>query len=145
MFIQTNIICLLKFVLTYKVPLLLNSIAKIMTKDVITLPANKTVADAAQVMLQYDISSVVIVNPEKDVPFGLISPYDILELVMKKKSLDLSLKDYYKPLISIRENESIAEAGKRFYENQVHHLVVVNDSFQMIGILSTLDLAKYFN
>ena len=47
------------------------------------------------------------------------------------------------PLVMVEPDESLARAAALMRENQVSHLVVVDrDSALLVGVLSTLDIAK---
>ncbi len=47
-----------------------------------------------------------------------------------------------RPVISVQEEDTIAQVLKIFNENMIHHLPVLNHSDQVIGIISKHDLAK---
>lgn len=123
-------------------------VTQFMTKDVIALPANKTVKDAIELMRKYDISSVVIVDPEDHhKPIGLKTSYDLLELFLSQSNgsaLDIPLKKYIKDLLSLNEEATMGDAAKMFLDYQIHHIVILSHEGELAGILSTLDLAKAF-
>ena len=46
------------------------------------------------------------------------------------------------PAICISPDESVKKASEIMQENKFHHLVVENEKKEIIGILSTMDIAR---
>ncbi|MHA2364010.1 MAG: CBS domain-containing protein [Candidatus Hodarchaeales archaeon] len=116
-----------------------------MTKDVISLPVTKSIKDAVSEMIKFSVSSIVIIDADNR-PVGLITAYDILELENNESdSREESLEKFKKSLISVTEEEKMEDAAKKFLDNNIHHLVVVDENFELTGVLSTFDLSKIFS
>lgn len=115
----------------------------LMTKDVITIDVKYNAMDAAKLMKEKKIASLVVTKG--NTPFGIVTERDFVRLVCAEnlpvkqtKLIDIVSS----PLITVEPNASVEEAAKVMAKNKIRRIVVVeNDA--VVGILTATDLAAY--
>ncbi|MHA2365815.1 MAG: CBS domain-containing protein [Candidatus Hodarchaeales archaeon] len=114
-----------------------------MKKEVKTVTKDLTIQEAAKIMVENKIGSCVVVD-EKNFPIGVITRTDVLNyFVMSGDKIDpkIPLVNFLKDnLITIKPSDQISSAKKLMSESQIHHLVVVDNTGKVSGILSTMDI-----
>ena len=117
-------------------------VSDIMSRNVVTVGADETFADAAKVLHEHKISSV-IVQGERG-PGGIVTERDFVNLVSegqdpyRVKVSDRMTKD----LATVESKSDIAEAAKVMAERRIRHLPVV-DKGDLVGIISIRDLTSW--
>ena len=116
----------------------------IMSKDVIALSEDDTVADAVKAMSERGVGSVVITDAEGR-PVGIFTERDLMKKVCAK-GLDPSrvpLGDVMTrhPLVA-RENWTAAKALEVMAYYGFRHLPVVDEHGKLVGIVSIKDVVK---
>lgn len=119
-----------------------------MTKNVFKISLPASLAEVSSIMLKKRISSLPIV--ENDKPVGIITTTDILKLfsdLNKTKFLnpEVDIKEIMSsPVTTVSQNDQLREAIDLMGDKGFHHLLVVDDSGELIGILSSLDIARAY-
>jgi CBS domain-containing protein len=117
-------------------------IKDVMTKDVISLPGDKSLRDAADEMVKHSISSIVILDSETK-PIGVITPFDVIENLLAGKDIqEITLDSFEKPIIVVDKDDKVSVAAVKFLKYNIHHLAVTNGDGTLAGVVSTYDLAK---
>jgi len=115
----------------------------IMTKKVITIEPSNTVLEAARIMGEKKIGSLVVKRNDKAV--GIITERGIIRRVVAK-NLDpakITVEDVMsKPLITANPDISVREAVRLMVKNKIRRLPIVKDT-DLVGIVTSTDLAKY--
>jgi CBS domain-containing protein len=117
------------------------SVKDIMTKDVVTIGADKTVFEAAALMSEKSLGCLpIIIN---GYPVGIITERDIVRrIVAKRASLDTKLVEVMtKSLITVDPDTSIKEAARLMSKNKIHRLPVLKKS-QLVGIVVASDFVR---
>jgi len=114
-----------------------------MTKDVIAVDENMTALDAARLMTEKGISSLII---EKDhAPVGIISERDFVKKIclkdMKPSTINVGsimskIQTYASP------DTPVDVAIQRMVNHKIRRLPVISDG-KVIGIITVTDLAKH--
>ena len=119
------------------------TIASVMTWNVITLDHTKTAYDAACIMKEKRIGSIIVTAYGK--PFGIVTEKDLARisafLNVPPKSLILSYLAS-RPLICVRPNQTIQEASDIMGQYNIDHLPVMEKD-RIIGMITTQDIAMY--
>lgn len=117
-------------------------VGDIMQRDVVTVGAEDTFAQAAKVLREHGISSVVVRG--KGVPSGIVTERDFVSLVAE--GLDpatTSVGDRMSTdLATVQSRDDIADAARIMAERGVRHLPVV-DRRKLVGIISIRDLTTW--
>jgi len=117
-------------------------ISEVMTRDVATVQANQTAQEAANFMLTGDAGSIPVTDGDKLI--GMITDRDIaVRGVAKGHGPDTPVRDLMTSgLICAREDDDIDEVAAKMSEAQVRRLPVIDDSENLVGIVSLGDLAR---
>ena len=116
-----------------------------MTRDPISVPQDASVDVAIDLMLENNISGVPIVD-EDNLPVGLITEFDVLELYGQYHgdcpTRFLTCRDTMTTEIrTIREDASLGVAAKIFRAASLRRLLVVRGN-HLVGILARRDVVR---
>ncbi|MDK2870457.1 MAG: hypothetical protein PWP39_1692 [Pyrococcus sp.] len=129
-------------------------VEEFMTKDVITLTPEDTVAKALATMRDHGISRIPVVNEEGKLE-GLVTLHDLIirfikprfraqagELVGEKiPPFSMKLREaMIRGVITILPDATIREAVATMKDNNIDGLVVVDENNKVVGILTVKDL-----
>lgn len=116
-------------------------VSDIMHRDVVTVGAQDTFSQAAKVLREHGISSVVV---GEGIPSGIVTERDFVSLVAE--GLDPATTKVGQrmstDLATVPPKADIAEAAKIMAERGVRHLPVV-DRRKLVGIISIRDLTTW--
>jgi CBS domain-containing protein len=115
-----------------------------MTKGVLTIDAEKTVFEAAELMSQKEVGDVVVL--EGEMPRGIVTERDFVRrVVAKKRPLDTKISDVMsKPLITISPDASLKEAARKMVNEGIRRLPVVKQH-RLVGIIVVSDFARHLS
>jgi CBS domain-containing protein len=115
----------------------------IMTKEVITIDINQGAAEAARLMADKHISSVVVL--EEEIPIGIITERDFVKKICAKE-LEISKIKAGEIMSRIRTfadpETSIDVAIQRMLNHNIRRLPIMSEG-KTVGIITVTDLAKY--
>lgn len=114
-----------------------------MTSQVSVARPSDTVRQVAETMAKVDSGVVPVVDDGKVV--GLVTDRDIvLRVVAEGRSFDSAVSEVMSDgeVLSVKEDDVLADATAKMANNQVRRLVVLNDAGNLTGILSLGDVAK---
>jgi len=118
------------------------AVRHIMTKNIISVKNNVSVAEAASVMVKNDIGSVVVTKDGK--PVGIITERDILKrcCVGKVYSEEVKAEEIMSaPLITIEADASLGEAAMLMSDNKIRRLLVTEKG-KIAGIITEKDVLR---
>jgi CBS domain-containing protein len=115
----------------------------IMTKEVITIDIDQGAAEAARLMADKHISSVVVL--EKEIPIGIITERDFVKKICAKE-LEISRIKAGEIMSRIRTfadpETSIDVAIQRMLNHNIRRLPIMSEG-KTVGIITVTDLARY--
>ncbi|MDG2013256.1 MAG: CBS domain-containing protein [Pirellulaceae bacterium] len=141
------------------------TVAEIMTPRVETLSPGDTVKEAASMMIDSHVSTIPVVDGHQQC-VGMLSRTDLTEMFLKEddvlaqaldtdrlsiewlnRSLDTSDSRTVRELmndqvVTICGEQSLHVACQKMVASQIHHLPVVDNENQLVGIVSTFDVVK---
>ncbi len=119
-----------------------DTLAFIMTKKVITVPAKEKVSKALDIMSKNDIGSLVVVD--QDQPVGIVTERDIVRrLVKNRKTTDASVEDLMShPLITAEPQTPSWEAFRIMLKKRIRRLPLVEKG-KLVGIVTERDLFRW--
>ncbi len=120
-------------------------VSELMTSPPITARPSMTVKEAAKIMVENNIGSLVVVD-EKGSLIGIITVRDIIREVVAKglspdkiKIGDIMTRNIY----YIMSDDTIRRAVEIMSERGIGHLPVVDpDTYKLVGIISKTDILK---
>lgn len=114
----------------------------VMVTEVVTINENASVKEAAGIMNQFEIGSIIALRKGKAV--GIITERDLLKRVIAE-SMDAEktrVKDIMSsPLVVIAPGTEMEEAMRLMFEKKIKKLVVV-DQKRLVGLVSLTDIAR---
>ena len=113
-------------------------------KSVYSVSSNDSLLEAAQMMAQYKVGSLLVLDDGKY--NGIITERDFLFKVnaLNKSPKVLLVKDIMSTnIISINHNKTAQDALKLMTEKRIRHLPVYDDEVHFLGLLSIGDLTKW--
>jgi len=121
-------------------------VAQLMTSDLMTVTPDTLVEEAADIMLDQTIGSVVVVNEEGEIE-GILTRTDFVAIVAGQKPKDQTPVSKYMTsnVITAEAGESIRTVADRMVNHGIHHMPVVDDEEGVIGIITTTDLTGYLS
>ena len=113
----------------------------IMKKNVISIDENMTIKDAAVMMTDAKIGSIII--SRKNIPVGMLTERDfITKIAVKEKPLSTLLSEVMsKPLLVIDPDQTVWEAAEIMRNMEIHRVAVQKEN-KIVGMVTTTDLVK---
>ncbi len=114
-------------------------VSSVMTKGVLYVKSSKNLKEAASIMADFDVGSLLVSDNSN--PVGIITSKDIVKIVVQEKELNkVKVKEVMQtPIIRIKAHETISSAIIKMKEQKIHHLIVV-DGDKIIGMINPLNL-----
>jgi len=124
-------------------------IGEICNRDVVTVDRKASVYEAARLMRDHHVGSLIVVdltsaNPAK--PLGIVTDRDLVIEIMAKEAPEEALLtgDLMGPeLLTGRETDGVWETILRMRAMGVRRMPVVNSENTLVGILSMDDLLQF--
>jgi len=115
-------------------------VGELATKDVVTASQDITIKEAAEIMSEKRISSLVLVDSE-GVPVGIVTDRDLRDKIVSKGR---DIKDKVSSIMSVslikaEAREYCFEALLKMIRYSIHHLIVVDEG-RLKGIITNHDL-----
>ncbi len=136
---------------------------EVMTREVVSLAADMSVAEAWQTMLHTLLKALPVVDGEGKV-VGMLTDEDLLERagVAQRLAVAERLEQHFleeeieklrqthltvemvmsKPVITVRPTDSVAYAAARMARHKIKRLPVVDEQGHLLGILSRVDILR---
>lgn len=114
------------------------------SKQPVTCQAKANIQEAAIIMAQHQVGSIIIVNVQNH-PIGIVTDKDLRNKVVTGK-IPLSAeigRIMSSPVVTIPPNQTVADIQITMMKNQVHHLVLTENGLPnspIIGVISEHDL-----
>jgi signal-transduction protein with cAMP-binding, CBS, and nucleotidyltransferase domain len=123
-------------------------VKELMCKKIVTASKFDTISYVSELMSDYDIGFVVIVNENRE-PLGVVTDRDIvIRGISRGKSPSRPIEEVMThACIDINREEDCLKALEIMGEYQIRRLVITNENKRIVGIISLADLArgKYTN
>lgn len=116
-------------------------LSELISRDVVTAPQDATIREVAEIMSKSSISSLVLVDPEGNVPVGIVTDRDLRDKVVAKAR---NVSDPISTIMSVSLIKADAhdycfEALLKMIRYNIHHLLVV-DRGRLAGVVTNHDL-----
>ncbi|PSQ33554.1 hypothetical protein BRD09_00370 [Halobacteriales archaeon SW_10_68_16] len=117
-----------------------------MTSPFVTVNPDDPITDAAKTMRDATIGSVMVVDDDHQ-PQGILTRSDFVDFVADEENL---AADEVPPtravmttdIVTVSPDTPLSEVADVMGEHAIHHLPVVSGSGQVVGIVTTTDLAN---
>jgi CBS domain-containing protein len=120
------------------------TVKDLMTKSVVTIGANKTVIEAADLMSQNNVGDLVVID--NDTPVGIVTERDIVRRVLAmRKSAEIRVSEVMTaPLKVIDPEAPLREAARRMVNRGIRRLPIIKDN-KLVGIITATDFARHMS
>ncbi len=112
------------------------------TRPVVAIESEATVRDALRVMCDRRISCIIVLSHNE--PIGILTERDVVFAAnWLLGQPDLLVKEVMnKPVMTVSEEMSVAQAHQVFCQHGIRHLVVLDRRLEMTGIFTQTDLVR---
>lgn len=112
-----------------------------MKTSLVTISAEKSIYDAARVMKEKNVGSVLV--KKNGVVCAIVTEKDLVRKALALKKLDLTVGDVAsKPLITIKSVSDLSQAAALMGKKKVKRLLVTRDGQAIVGIVSSTDIIR---
>jgi CBS domain-containing protein len=113
------------------------------SKPPVTITPDKTVEEAAEMMVKHRVGLLVIVdkeNPRR--PIGVISERDIIRTIASKvpPTVTVDKAGTMKNFVYVYADEPVTAAAVKMKQFNVRHVVVLDRNGELVGVISIRDL-----
>jgi CBS domain-containing protein len=107
----------------------------------ITISGEATIHDVVKIMAEQNIGFLVVVENGRMV--GVLSEKDVVRSLAERGNLSVKVSDICKrDIITLQEDATLEEAAEMMGKHGIRHVVVVNKSGELIGVVSVRDLIQ---
>ena len=111
-------------------------VSDVMSPVVLSVAVDDVVGDVRDKILDSGVHFVPVLD-RADKPVGVVSSYDLVEEYGPAEGIVNAMSP---GVTTIGCDESLPEAAAVMRDSFIHHLVVVDQHDEMVGVLSTFDL-----
>ncbi|MCK5111181.1 MAG: diguanylate cyclase [Arcobacteraceae bacterium] len=110
-----------------------------MNKNIQKISKDTSTTDALRNMADNDFDCVVVLK--KDLPIGILTTKDIMDLIKRGPDLNLPVSDYMSsPVESLDENSTIKEAINFMKEKHFKRIIITNKNGEFTGLILQKEL-----
>ena len=111
-----------------------------MVIDPLTITAGETLADALAIMQRHNISGIPVIEDGGGKLVGIVTNRDVrFATNMAQPVRELMTKE---GLVTVRRNVDSVEAKRLLHQHRIEKLLVVDDEFRCIGLITVKDMEK---
>ena len=120
--------------------LVLRPVRAAITKPMVSLTDSTSLAGAVARMRAARVDAALVVGEYGDAP-GIITERDIVRVIAQGGALPPDISAIAsRPLVSMREDDSLLAARNMLEERHIRHLAVTDDDGRVVGLLSFSDI-----
>ncbi|MDS0475227.1 CBS domain-containing protein [Natrinema sp. 1APR25-10V2] len=121
-------------------------VARVMSTSLHTVSPDTLVEEAAQLMLDNGIGSVIVVDDDNRLE-GILTTTDFVRIVAERQPKDQTPVSTYMStdVVTASAQDSIRDAADVMVERDFHHIPVIDEDEGVIGMVTTSDLAGYIS
>lgn len=109
---------------------------------VIYIDPDSTVLEALSKMRRRYVNSLIVKIVDDDTTYGIVTSTDICDKIVAQDQnpANTRIRDIMTtPLISINPEQTIFECAKMMSEHNIHHLPVMQEDGEIVGMISASD------
>jgi CBS domain-containing protein len=120
-----------------------DTVASVMTRDVLTVEPSDTIGEAAEKMTASDVGAVVVLEHMARI-VGIVTERDLLRAVASRaRAAEARVRQWMtSDVMTIGPDTTVEEAAKIMFDNNFRHLPVVKDD-RLLGIVSLRRLSRW--
>ncbi|MBI2586936.1 MAG: IMP dehydrogenase, partial [Rhodospirillales bacterium] len=110
----------------------------------LTISPTATLADALKLKEAHDISGIPVVEEGTGELVGILTNRDVRFATNRKQRVSelMTRHEKSKPLVTVEEGVGLDEAKRLLHQHRIEKLLVVDDAFRCIGLITVKDMEK---
>lgn len=112
-------------------------------KDLIVfVDPDSTVYDALTLMRHRYVNSLIVSKTETNPQYGIVTSIDVCDKIVaqQRNPRTTKVRDIMNaPLITVNSGMGLSECAAKMKEHRIHHLPVVNNAGELVGMISATD------
>lgn len=118
-------------------------ISTIMTRNVVTVRPDDPLTVVKDILFQKHLHHIPVLNGRK--LLGIVTSFDLVKLGKCEEDYGkIKVKEIMTTKVAtMSPDEKIGAAAQVFLENLFHGLPIVNEDYELVGIITTHDILKY--
>ena len=119
------------------------TVRDIMTKDIVTIDEGQTALEAARIMSEKGISSLIVLK--EGVPKGIITERDFVKKICAKQlqSSEIKIGTIMSRIRTVADPDTPIEIAVQRMANQCIRRLPIMQEGKVVGIITVTDLARY--
>ena len=109
---------------------------------IVYIDPDKTVLEALSKMRRRYLNSLIVNKSKGNPDYGIITSTDICDKIVaqERNPAETKIRDVMtSPLLTVDPEQTIFECAKTMSEHHIHHLPVMDENKQLVGIISATD------
>lgn len=109
---------------------------------VVYIDPDEMVLNALSKMRRRYLNSLIVRKTDNNPEFGIITSTDICDKIVAQghNPAETIIRDVMtSPLISVKPDQTIFDCAKKMSEHHIHHLPVMDDEGEVVGMISATD------
>jgi CBS domain-containing protein len=122
------------------------TVGEVMTRGVITIGEEESVASAMKTMVERHVSSIIVKKKDDADVYGIVTRKDIIHSVVGRGNdpKDISVADVMtKPVMTITPSMDVVAAAKLMEKTKVRRFPVVENNV-LVGLISNSDIFRAY-
>ena len=121
-------------------------VGRLMSSGIISVTPDTSVEEAAEILLERSIGSLVVVDEDNHLE-GILTSTDFVRIVRDQEPKETTSVGEHMTdqVVTVTAQDSIRDAADKIVTYDIHHLPVVDEEEGVIGMLSTTDLTAYIS
>ncbi|MCG8693192.1 MAG: IMP dehydrogenase [Minwuiales bacterium] len=111
-----------------------------MVVNPVTISPNQTLADALGLMSRYGISGIPVTEPNGGKLVGILTNRDVRFADNERQPVSELMTS--ENLVTVRDGVSMDEAKRLLHQNRIEKLLVVDEAYRCIGLITVKDIEK---
>lgn len=119
-------------------------VGRLMSSPVWTVTRDTLVQEAAELMLDRGIGSLVVVDDDGALE-GILTSTDFIDIVAKSRpKAETTVETYMsESVVTTTANAPVRDVADAMVKHGFHHLPVVDETEGVVGMITTTDLTAY--
>jgi signal-transduction protein with cAMP-binding, CBS, and nucleotidyltransferase domain len=109
---------------------------------VVYIEPDKSVLEALSIMRRRYLNSLIVNKSQDNPEYGIITSTDICDKIVAQEQnpAQTKVRDVMtSPLVTVNPEQTIYDCAKTMSEHHIHHMPVMGESGQLVGIISATD------
>ncbi len=118
------------------------AVRDVMTRDVTTIPASATIAEARRILHERRISGAPVLSASGRV-VGVVSASDLIDPRHEGPVTDPVDAVMTRVVFAVKASDPVILAARLMVEERIHRVVVVGEGGALVGIVTPMDLVRH--